>query len=526
MANLAVDIEKQLQKDLARFTLDPYNFVLYSYPWGMPGTILEDETGPDEFQERILKDIGHALKHGWVSNEGVKVDCTSGIYIAVSSGHGIGKSTLMAWIDDWWMTTKPYCRVVTTANTESQLKTKTWAEKAKWHRVLIHKHWFDWSATSYKHLAAPDVWRSDAIPWSEHRPQAIAGTHEKYVLVKYDEASEIPDIIWETTEGAMTDADGVKLWVVFGNPTKNTGRFRECFGKDRSRWIKYNIDSRTSKRTDKKLIEHWANLYGDDSDFFRVRVKGQFPRTGSTQFIGNDLVESAAGKIIHPNQYINRTKILGVDIARFGDDQTVIVKRQGLACFGLEKFRGLNTQTCAGYIAERIKKWKPDGIMLDMGNTGAAVYDLLNEWGFKITQVWFGSSADKPGEYFNKRVEMWGRMRDWLREGGAIPDDPELKDDLIGPEYMFSSKEQFQLERKPDMKKRGLSSPDCADALAVTFAYTVVKKVDAPYARASRQEKALTDYDVLSHHNKRRSSRQAGGRQRMAITDSGDIFNQ
>ena len=524
MGKPAINIEEQLEIDLARYALDPFGFVQYAYPWGEKGTVLEDETGPDEFQERILKDIGHALQHRWVMNEGVKVDCETGIYVAVSSGHGIGKSTLMAWLDDWWMSTKPFCRIVTTANTESQLKTKTWAEKAKWHRMLINAHWFDWSATSFKKLGAPDVWRSDAIPWSEHRPQAIAGTHEKYVMVKYDEASEIPDIIWETSEGAMTDAVGIKLWVVFGNPTKNTGRFRECFGKDRTRWIKYNIDSRTSKRTDKKLIEHWAKLYGDDSDFFRVRVKGEFPRTGSTQFIGNELVEGAAGKVIHPNEYITRTKILGIDIARFGDDQTVICKRQGLACFGLEKFRGLNTQTCAGYIAERINKWRPDGIMLDMGNTGAAVYDLLDEWGYKITQVWFGAAADKPGEYFNKRVEMWGKMRDWLRMGGSIPDDTELKDDLIGPEYMFSSKEQFQLERKQDMKKRGLASPDAGDALAVTFAYPVVKLVDAPYAHASRPATAIIDYDPLDRN--RRESRTRSGRQRVALTESGDIFQQ
>jgi hypothetical protein len=491
--NGAIDLEKKLQEDIERFTNDPYGFVMYAYPWGEPGTILANETGPDEWQEKVLKDLGHALTHGWVLNDGIKIDCASGIFVAVSSGHGIGKSALMAWLDDWWMSTRPNPQLVTTANTMEQLSSKTWREKAKWHKLLINKHWFKWTATRYFCMASPETWFSAALPWSEKRPEAFAGTHEKYVMLKFDEASAIPPIIWENAEGGMTEADGQKIWVVFGNPTQNTGRFHQCFHKDRSRWIKYTVDSRNSKRTDKELIQRWAELYGDDSDFFRIRVKGTFPRSGSKQFIGNDLVEAAKGKVIHPSQYITRAKILGVDTARYGDDQTVSIKRQGLASYGLKKHRGLNTQTAAGLIAQEIQEWKPDGVMLDMGNTGAAVYDILTEWGYEITPVWFGSESDDKTVYYNKRVEMWGRMRDWLKTGGCIPADNELCDDLIGPEYGFTGKEQYQLEAKEDMKSRGLSSPDCGDALALTFAYPVEKReIELPDPRIIKDKQYPT----------------------------------
>lgn len=473
------DMQEQVKHRLARYARDPYKFVMYAYPWGVKGTRLEDETGPDTWQKQILKDIGHAITHGWVFNKGKRIDCTSGIYIAVSSGHGVGKSALMAMIDDWWMSTKPHCQVVTTANTKDQLTTKTWREKSKWHKLLINRSWFEWTATRFKCLADPETWFSAAIPWSDRKPESFAGTHEKYVLVKYDEASAIPDIIWETTEGAFTDSNGIKIWIVFGNPTQNTGRFAQCFKKERDRWIKYNIDSRTSNRTDKKLIERWIQLYGEDSDFVRIRVKGEFPRSGSKQFIGNDLVDDSAGKVIHPSSYHNAPKILGVDIARYGDDNTVFIRRQGKAAYGIKRFSKLNTQSCAGMIAQEVKEWQPDQVFLDMGNTGAAVYDLITGWGKHyeklVTGVWFGSKADDEATYFNKRVEMWGRMRDWL-PGAGIPDDEELKDDLIGPEYGFSSREQFQLESKKDMKARGLASPDIADALALTFAYPVTPK--------------------------------------------------
>lgn len=499
MVQERIDKERQLEDSVASFHSDPLGFVMFAYPWGEPGTVLEEETGPDPWQEQILSDLGHAIKYGWVMNNGAKIDCSMGIFIAVASGHGIGKSALMAWLDQWFTSTHPHNQSVTTANTKDQLTTKTWREMAKWHKLLINRHWFKWTATRFICRGNESTWFSSAIPWSDQKPESFAGTHEKFVLVKYDEASAISDIIWETTEGAMTESKGIKIWITFGNPTQPTGRFTWAFGKDRNRWITYNVDSRDSKRTDKKLIQYWINLYGEDSDFVRIRVKGMFPRAGAKQFISLESVQKARGKVIHPGAYYQMPKILGVDIARFGDDQTVLIKRQGLASYGLQKYRGLDSLKIAGYIAEEIKSWQPDAVFLDMGNIGAAIYDILRGWEYNVTGVWFGSAADDQILYYNKRVEMWGKMKDWLDAGGSIPDDQELEDDLVGPQYGFTYKEQFQLESKEDMRRRDVQSPDCGDALAVTFAYPVAKASDKLHSKRHQPGSALTDYDILTH---------------------------
>jgi len=191
-------------------------------------------------------------------------------------------------------------------------------------------------------------------------------------------------VIWEVTEGTMTEPRGIKIWIVFGNPTQATGRFSECFKKFRKLWITYEIDARDSERTDHEFIKTQIEQYGEDSDFIRVRVKGQEPRAGTTQFIPTDLVEEAKGRNIRPEAYMSHPKIMGIDIARFGDDMSVIAKRQGLAVLPLQKYRGKNAVDMAGIIAQEINAWQPDAVFLDMGNIGAAIYDILVGWGYKI----------------------------------------------------------------------------------------------------------------------------------------------
>lgn len=474
----SVDHEAQLQQAIAGFADDPLSFVRFAYPWGEKGTILEDETGPDPWQEKILTDIRDGIQQGFVINNGRRVQCrrddgTIAIFIAVGSGHGIGKSALMAMLDQWFISTKPHPQIVTTANTREQLESKTWREQAKWHNLLINKHWFEWSATRFACLADPTTWFGKAIPWSEKNPEAFAGTHERFVLFKFDEASAIPDAIWETSEGAFTDIGGIKIHIVFGNPTRNTGRFAECFRKQRHRWITYSIDSRTSNRTDKVLIQDWADTYGEDSDFFRVRVKGEFPRIGATQLISPETVEEAM-KDEHPYEvFAHAPKILGVDPARFGDDKTVFVRRQGLQAYGLKKYSGLDLMKTASLVAQEIELDRPDGVFIDETGIGAGVVDRLHQLGYSIvTGVNFGASATDDKRYANTRTEIWCTMAEWVKRG-KIPRDNDLRDDLTGPEYGFDVRERRILESKKDMKKRGMASPDCGDALALTFTQPV-----------------------------------------------------
>jgi hypothetical protein len=388
---------------------------------------------------------------------------------AVASGHGIGKTAYVAWIIHWFIATRPNPQIVVTANTKNQLDSKTWRELAKWNQRALNGDWFEVKATRMELKSSPETWFASAIPWTEHNSESFAGTHEEHVLVVFDEASAIADIIWDVSEGAMT-TEGAR-WVALGNPTKNTGRFRECWGRFRHRWHTMQIDSRTAKMADQAQIAEWIADYGEDSDFVRVRVKGEFPKASSAQLVGQDLVDAAVK--YRAVGYEKLPLVIGVDVARFGDDQTVICARRGRKVYPLSKFRELDTMQVAGQVAAVIKGMKPSLVNIDVGAMGAGVVDRLREQGFDVRAVNFGGSPVDKIKYANKRAEMWGEMAVWLKEGGEIPDDSDLKADLIGPEYSYTSSQQLLLEKKESMKRRGLPSPDCADALALTFAAPV-----------------------------------------------------
>ena len=486
-SNLAYN--KQLSEDIGKYAYDPLGFVLYAFPWG-EGELASFD-GPQEWQREELAFIGEALRKGSQASDVVRE--------AVASGHGIGKSALVAWIILWGMATHADCKGVVTANTESQLKEKTWAELSKWHRLCLCGHWFECTATALiSKLDGHDkTWRCTQVAWSERNTEAFAGLHNKgrRILLIFDEASAIPDAIWEVSEGALTDEDTEILWVVFGNPTRNTGRFHDCFNRMRHRWHNRQIDSRTVAITNKKQLQQWVDDYGEDSDFVRVRVRGVFPRAGACQLISSEVVEAASKRILREEVFRHAPKILALDVARFGDDQSVLLCRQGLQVYGMTKWRGIDLMTLSGLVAQRIDKEQPDAIFVDQGGLGAGVVDRLHQLGYgRVYGVDFGGKALDSIKYLNKRTEMWCLMRDWL-ENGAIPDDIELCSDLTAPEYTFTGdKGQLALEKKSDMKKRGLASPDGGDALALTFAMPV-----HPAGFQQNRRQAQTAYDVANY---------------------------
>lgn len=472
--------ELELVEELGRYSSDPLSFVRWAFPWSEPGTELADETGPDEWQISVLADMRDGLL---TPNEAIQV--------AISSGHGVGKSALVAWIIIWAISTFEDCRGVITANTENQLKTKTWAELGKWHRLFIGSSLFELTATAIfsTEPGHTRTWRIDLVPWSEKNMEAFAGLHNKNkrVLLVFDEASAIPNAIWETAEGALTDADTQILWLVCGNPTMNTGRFREVLpgGRFSHRWHSHKVDSRTAKHTNKAQIQQWMEDYGEDSDFFRVRVKGEPPRAGSLQFFPGDLIDAARSSTRDAHVGLYDPFIMGVDVARFGDDKSVIRFRRGRDARSIKpiKYRGMDTQTLALRVVELYTLHRPDAIFVDGGGVGAGVVDRLRELRCPVIEVQFGAKADRSmiGQddafiYANKRAEMCGALREWLK-GGMIDDDPELIADLTGIQYGFAQRdgrEAVILEKKDDAKRRGLASPDDADALALTFAYPVM----------------------------------------------------
>jgi hypothetical protein len=449
---------------MGEFFADPLGFVLWAFPWGQAGTRLAKQVGPDQWQVDVLKTLGESVRAG------VGVEQALPVLLAVASGHGIGKTALISWIILWFIATREHPEIIVTAGKREQLSGKTWRELAKWHKLFILEHWFLWTQTKLEHVMYPETWFAHAIAWSKNAPENFAGTHEEHVLVIYDEASAIDDAIWETTDGGMTTPGA--MWVAFGNPTKTTGRFAQCFGKFKHRWKTWNIDSRTAKMANRKLLDQWVEDHGEDSDFVRVRVRGLFPRIGDMQFIGVAEVQKAFRTEAVVDEFF--PKILSVDIARHGMDQTVICRRQGKKIWPMKRTRIPDLMQIASLVAEHIEEFEPEVVFIDATGMGWGVVDRLRQMKYtNIIAVQTGEASNEPERFFNLRTEIWWKMREWIRAGGQLPEDTELETELTEPEYWYDDKQRFRLESKDDMRDRDLASPDGADAIALSFAAPV-----------------------------------------------------
>ncbi|SRR6266849_3032756 len=455
---------------LASCSNDPVKFVLEAFPWGE--NRLAGFEGPEDWQWNVLERI----------KSGLPID--QAIQLATASGHGVGKSCLVAWIILWSISTMTDTRGVVTANTETQLKTKTWAELGKWYNLFIARELFHLSATALFSVDRDHerTWRIDMVPWSERNTEAFAGLHNRgrRILVLFDEASAIPDIIWETTEGALTDADTQIIWAVFGNPTRNTGRFRACF-EPGSFWQTKRVDSRTISFTNKSQIDRWIKFYGLDSDFVRIRILGEFPRVGEMEFFSGTDVDEAMVREVEPFGAL----ALGVDVARFGANFSVLFPRRGRDARTIprRRFQGLSTVDLADKVFEFNREIRADGILVDGGGVGGGVVDQIRHRQLHCFEVQFGAKATGLGyesntqgeRYANKRAEMYGSLRAWLK-GGALPPDPDLKKQLASITYTLNNRDEIILTSKEVMMREGRESPDDIDALACTFAYPIEAK--------------------------------------------------
>lgn len=461
-AKKKADPEVELRELIASTHDDPEAFVRLVFPWGEPGGPLEDAQGPDDWQLGLLRDIGRHFQEASQTDEEV-----GAFREAIASGHGVGKSAIVSWIVLWFISTRPHCAGVVTANTKPQLDTKTWREVALWHGRALNSHWFKWTATKLYAVEAPATWYIAAIPWSANNPEAFAGLHADDVLVIYDEASAIDDSIWEVSEGAMTTQGA--MWCVFGNPTRNVGKFRECFGRQSHRWHTRQVDARESRLVNTAEVERWVEDYGEDSDFIRVRVKGQFPRRSSAQLISEEVVSDARRRHIGSAVYGRYPVIIGADIARFGDDRTVITTRQGPVAWKQRVHREADTMEVVGYIIEEYRERDGDVICVDGVGLGAGVVDRLKQLGYPVVDVQSAARAEDPRQYANSRAELWARCAGWLEEA-SLPDDDQLADELCGVEYGYNIKVQMLMESKEDVREKLGYSPDKSDSLVLTFA--------------------------------------------------------
>ena len=459
---------------------DPLAFVRLAFPWKKPNTPLEHFEGPRKWQREILTELREHIK----ANNG-KIDFET-LRMAVSSGRGIGKSALVSWLTIWMLTTRIGSTTIVSANSEAQLRSVTWAEITKWLSMSIHSHWFEVSATRVlpakwiAELVERDLklgtryWSVEGRLWSAENPDSYAGVHNfAGVMLVFDEASGIDDSIWSVAAGFFTENTPNRFWLCFSNPRRNSGYFYECFNSKRDFWRNKIVDARSVEGTDKAVYQQIIDEYGPDSSAAHVEVYGQFPNASDDQFIGNALVDEAMERPAISDQ--SAPIVVGVDPARFGADATVIAIRQGRDILSIRRHRGDDTMEVVGRVIDVIEEYKPALVVIDEGGLGAGVVDRLKEQRYKVRGVNFGNKSSKPLMYGNKRAEMWGAMKEWLKDA-HIPKDRYLKSDLIGPMMKPDSKGTIFLESKKDMKSRGLASPDAADAIAVTFAFPVARR--------------------------------------------------
>lgn len=488
----AIDVE--LAEEIAQFYADPLGHVLFSYPWG--DGQLEGFEGPDDWAREFLNEVGDEVRARRFDGH----TAVDPIQFSTASGHGIGKSALTAWLIRWIMDTRPFSKGIVTANTNTQLRTKTISELSKWHELSITKHWWTVNAggagsMNMYHNDHRETWRVDAQTCREENSEAFAGLHAASATPFYifDEASAVPDKIFEVREGGLTD--GSPMTFDFGNPTRNTGRFYENMaGRFRHRYNRRHIDSRDVKITNKRLFETWIADYGIDSDFVKVRVLGEFPSAGEMQFIPSEAARDCINLTVtvQPHDPL----VMGVDVARFGDDQSVICLRQGrdAESQGWHTFRGMDTMELSAKVVEVAREKNPDTVFIDGGGVGGGVVDRCRQLGLDVVEINFGSKATQRG-YSNLRAQMWGNLKEAIIDGIRLPDNADLITDLTGLEYGYTLKNEIKLESKEAAKSRGVASPDMADALALTY---VLPVYPSRLGFTGTQQETTTEYDPFS----------------------------
>lgn len=470
----SVSVEEQLADFVSDFYADPYGFVLAAYPWGEPGP-LKDYKGPDKWQRELLEGIGIEVRRNAFDG----LTPVSPIRRAVASGHGCGKSTLAAWLVNWIMSTRPHAQGTVTANTYVQLETKTWASVKRWTALSITGQWFLVGDHKMYHRSHKDTWFCAPQSCKEENSEAFAGQHAATSTSFYifDEDSGIPDKIHEVSEGGLTD--GEPMVFRFGNPTQNTGAFHQaCFGSMRDRWSPTVVDSRESQFTNKAQLEEWIKDYGEDSDFVRVRVRGLPPRASELQFIDQDRVWQAQ-KRPYVSAFSDDPLLVGVDVSDGGAAWNVIRFRKGADARSIPPIRipgevvrndrSALLAKLADVLEETYDGYRVAAMFIDSA-FGAPYVERLKAMGHKnVIEVRFGATSPDPHEA-NLRAHMWARMKDWLSSGLISDKDQKLETDLTAPGYHIDRSDRLVIESKENMAKRGVASPDDADALALTFA--------------------------------------------------------
>lgn len=433
---------------------------------------------PDEWQAKVMTDLAH---HRFVS---------------VRSGQGVGKTGLEAATCLWFLCCRPFPKVICTAPTRQQLQDVLWAEIAKWLNQSMMKNFLKWTKTKIYMIGQEERWFATAR--TATRPENMAGFHEDYMLFIVDEASGVADPIMEAIIGTLSGAENKLL--MCGNPTRTSGVFYDSHNKDRELYRAHQVSCLNSPRTSKENIEMLKRKYGEGSDVYRVRVEGNFPRGESNTFIS---LEAALHARDHVSiQPAGTTLYVGCDVARYGDDETAMYARMDGKVVGFHFHHKEGTMVTAGWVLRLIDQIRSEykgitrvEIRIDDDGVGGGVTDRLNEvneergFGYIIIPVHNGGSPEDT-VYANRGAETWGNIKELLEENMSknmigqdgvleLPDDEKLITQLTTRRWRMTSRGKIALESKDDMKKRGLPSPDRADAFVLAFAKIEVKSAFA-----------------------------------------------
>ena len=469
-----------LASEIVAFRDNPLGFVLHCYPWGEGE--LAGYAGPDDNQREFLESLGKEVRER--DFDGKKA--VMPIRMAETSGHGTGKSAMGAWIANWIMSTRPWSIGTVTAGTATQLDQRTWAALRKWTSTCITADWWEVQSTGIyikKELCrpneSPENWKVVAQTCKEENAQSFAGQHAANSTSWYlfDEASAIPDSIYHVAYGGLTD--GEPMMFVWGQPERRTGEFYKiCFGSLSDRWNHRRVDSRTSLFTNKELIAEWQRDYGEDSDWFRVRVLGLPPTADELQYI--DFARIQAARKRHVEVLADEPLIAGFDVSGGGAAWNVIRFRRGLDARSYPPIRitgeaGRDRSILIAAAAQILRdgvNGTPVAAMFVDSAFGAPIVERLHSLGFKnVHEISFG--APSPDRHqANMRAYMWFRLKEWLTKG-AIADEDRLAGQLAAPGYHINTGGKLVIESKAEMARRGEASPDDGDALALTFARPV-----------------------------------------------------
>ncbi len=403
-----------------------------------------------------------------------------GARVAVRSGHGTGKSTALAAAALWFLATRKDALVPCTAPTAHQLQDILWREMRRLISGMDESARSLFQATSDRIVLKGSGGMIVARTARPENPDALQGFHAPEILFIIDEAAGVADAIFEVARGALsTPSARVALT---GNPTRLSGYFHNAFHSAKESWEGIAFSCLESPLVAPEYARDIASEFGEDSDVYRVRVLGEFPKSGMNSLISLELVERAMAKQLPMDSQSHAAVVIGVDPAWMGTDRSAAVVRRGMAARVLFTTRKADTIVLAEMVARRAAELLPDAVFVDQAGVGAGVVDQLKRTRHPVTGVSFSQTPLEPDRFRNRRAEMWWRVRKWLENGASLEAHPELRLDLISPEYYLSASGRIQLESKDGMRRRGVASPDLGDALALTFAMPVYPRAPAPAA--------------------------------------------